>query len=77
MPGAVGEQGVHGVAGQPDPAAAGEVLLDHLPPDGDRHPEGRLPVPGDGLDLEAAVPVNAVPEKSISSGTSPSVRAAR
>ncbi len=45
----VGEQRVHGVARQPQPAAAGEVLLDHLPPHRDRHPEGRLAVPGHRL----------------------------
>ncbi len=60
---AEGEQFVHGGAGQPEPAAAGEVLLDHLPPHRDGHPVRRLAVPGHRLDVEAPGPGEGRPRE--------------
>ncbi len=54
MPGAIGEQRIEGLAGQPEPAAAGEMRFGHLLPDRHRHPHGRLLAPGHRLDVETA-----------------------
>ena len=70
---------VEGVAVEPDPAAAGEVAVHQLAPDRDRQPVARLRVPrAPARPPNPVAPrVKTVPEKSSTSGTSPSSSAWR